>query len=139
MSLHVIHHAIEQLEQQQPLRRRLVAAYHGLELIEFAARTLVFLNPDDPLPLYRQAQQLAADARCHLARAPSMAWPIALPPPVLALADHAPKDVTAALADLVDAVVLALAQIAATADDSQDLSASRAAAIRINALRPALP
>lgn len=110
MPMHTIRHAIDNLARCQPLPQRLAAAYRGLEIVEYAARELMFLDSVDSPSRWRDPQRLAAYARGELARAPSFPWPLSLPPPVLVLGDENEQDIAVTLTELAEGVVLALVE-----------------------------
>jgi hypothetical protein len=129
MPIHPVHRITARLQLRQPVAERLAASYGGLEVMEYALRELAFLDQDATFPGCATTPLHLIQARAALARAPSLAWPISGPPPVLALADVSQGVAVHALLSLADALVLSLVETADQAIQPADYAACRAAVL----------
>jgi hypothetical protein len=129
MPIHPVHQTTAHVQLRQPVPERLTTAYRGLEVMEYALRELAFLDQQALCPGCVTTQLHIIQARAALARAPSLAWPITGPPPVLALADVSQDVVTHALLSLADALVLSLVETADQATHPADHAACLAASL----------
>ncbi|SEF78286.1 hypothetical protein SAMN04489712_10214 [Thermomonospora echinospora] len=134
-----IQQVIDDLSYQQSLPQRLISAYRGLEVIEYAARKLVFLGLLHRSSTWRDVQRQAVRARGDLTWAPAFPWPIDAPPPAFALALADEQAVVEQLTVLAEGVVLTLVEASALATEVADHRACTVAAIRTCLLQRGIP
>ncbi|MCP2337929.1 hypothetical protein [Actinomadura rupiterrae] len=134
MSLPLIAHHLDTLAGARSVPHRLAASYCALELVEAAVQELGFLDAPDPPPRWAAIHWHAAQARALLADAPSIDWPLTVPPPTVALAVHDVATVTGRLIDLGETLTEVLLATAREAENAADVLCALKAALRVQAL-----
>ncbi|MFC4906937.1 hypothetical protein [Actinomadura gamaensis] len=134
MSLPLIAHHLGALAKARTVTDRLAASYCALELLEAAVQELGFLDALDPPPRWAAIHRHAAQARALLTGAPSIAWPLTVPPPTVALAVHDHATVTGRLIELGEALTETLLATARQAEDVTDVLCTLKAALRVQVL-----